>query len=43
MHFSVLSLLSSFFMFLTAWLVLPLLVLLPLSLYFDFKFHKQRS
>lgn len=35
------SLLSSFFMFFTWWLVLPILVLLPLSLYFALRCYKK--
>jgi hypothetical protein len=41
MVMALLSLLCSFFLFLTWWLVLPILVLGPLSIYFAFKSYKQ--
>lgn len=41
MEFALFSLLCSFFIFLTAWLVLPLLVLFPLALFFAMKFYKR--
>ncbi|WP_426103291.1 hypothetical protein [Massilia sp. TSP1-1-2] len=41
MGFAILSLFCSFLMFLTAWLVLPLLVLLPVSIFFGWKGYRE--